>query len=284
MPLGPCGVVVQNAASSLEEVESEQVRDLLRAHGVVLFRGFSADDAMFSGFTKRFSSSFVGLLHRPEMRESVDGDGATSTVTVGSQLIAHHQEMGYSPVHPDLLWFLCITPAKNRGETFVCDGAALWEQMDDDLRDQFRREKVVYRFRRAGPDVWCFITGFDCTQEQALSAFEVNEGISARANADGTIDIDYRVSAVVRTRYGGTEAFVNSVIVQKAGSVYFEDGTPILRPVQMRLLELATPLSSNIRWQPGDIAMIDNTRCLHGRNGFADSGRQIHVRMSYANF
>ena len=43
---------------------------------------------------------------------------------------------------------------------------------------------------------------------------------------------------------------------------------------------LADDLTVDIRWSAGDVAIVDNTRWLHGRRAFpADSDRSILVRM-----
>ena len=41
-------------------------------------------------------------------------------------------------------------------------------------------------------------------------------------------------------------------------------------------------LTIDITWQRGDVAIVDNTRCLHGRRAFAGAAREILIRMGDA--
>jgi alpha-ketoglutarate-dependent taurine dioxygenase len=45
---------------------------------------------------------------------------------------------------------------------------------------------------------------------------------------------------------------------------------------------VAESLTTEIAWQRGDVAIIDNTRCLHGRRAFPGGTREILTRMGDA--
>jgi len=283
-PLAAFGsVITASPGATLDALPDDDIRALFRTRGVILFRGFCADDDAFVRLSQRFSSRFLGLVHPADLRETVESDGATSTVNLGNLLIAHHQEMGYSPIRPDILCFLCVVPARAKGETFLCDGVALWNKMDADQRNLFRSKKLRYTFPHAAPDMWPLFIGESRSRDETLAALAQMPGIRSHPSDDGTLHIEYEVEAVRRTRFGDQEAFVNSVIVQADG-MSFADGSEIPKALRLRLLALATSLNASIAWQHGDIAMIDNSRFLHGRAAFDDEKREIHVRMSYANF
>ena len=49
-----------------------------------------------------------------------------------------------------------------------------------------------------------------------------------------------------------------------------------------RVADAAESLTIEIAWQRGDVAIIDNTRCLHGRRAFTGGAREILTRMGDA--
>jgi hypothetical protein len=102
------------------------------------------------------------------------------------------------------------------------------------------------------------------------------------------VTTEYVTSAVMRTRWSGREAFVNSILIVewqeddlKRGMsvVRFEDGSRIPREVIAELKEVTGRLTRGIPWKPGQVAMLSNIRHMHGRNAFQDPKREIYVRM-----
>ena len=45
------------------------------------------------------------------------------------------------------------------------------------------------------------------------------------------------------------------------------------------LRALAETYTHEINWQDGDIAVIDNTRVMHGRRAIVDTNRQLFIGM-----
>ncbi|MGR3520867.1 MAG: TauD/TfdA family dioxygenase [Roseovarius sp.] len=53
-----------------------------------------------------------------------------------------------------------------------------------------------------------------------------------------------------------------------------------MSPVEIEALrELAESCTVEINWQDGDIAVIDNTRVMHGRRAIKDADRQLFIGM-----
>ena len=43
--------------------------------------------------------------------------------------------------------------------------------------------------------------------------------------------------------------------------------------------EIAEEFTHEINWQDGDIAVLDNTRVMHGRRAIADANRNLFIGM-----
>lgn len=96
------------------------------------------------------------------------------------------------------------------------------------------------------------------------------------------------VSAVVSTKYGSHKASANSLMTERENTLgdamALEDGTPVSASDAERIMDVIMSVTEEIPWVPGDLAFIDNTRFLHGRNPYKDSGRRIYSSLSFLNF
>jgi hypothetical protein len=106
--------------------------------------------------------------------------------------------------------------------------------------------------------------------------------------SDHSVVTTFLTPAHTQEIYSGRRAFVNNilpVIVQQSrghehSKVFLEDDTPIPADVLAEIEALAEELTVPLPWQRGDLAMINNSRCMHGRRQFNDSQREIFVRMA----
>ena len=273
------GAVVASAtpSSRLTALDAGEVAALYRSSGAVLFRGFPVDVDDFADFSARFTAGFV--VNGEATREYVSEEERIQTVNAGHQLIPLHAEMGYSPFRPDLIWFYCAVPPRAEGQTMLCDGVEAWERLDPELRETFRTKRVRYVFSRTR----AVAQGFE--RAWAEERLRAAEGVrSYRFHDDGSLDMEYVVTAAPPARHRDAPAFANSVIVEDR-RVSFEDGSPITRPVRLELFELTARLAYMHTWRAGDVLMIDNSRVMHGRAPFGkDDDRRILVRMGAEAF
>src|SRR5437763_1481966 len=113
-------------------LDRNQIIEAFRESGLVWFEGFALDLDLFREFTTLFTSHFV-TEYNPLERHYV-GDG-TMTVQYYHEGIPLHGEMAYLPrvspqlAPPDILWFYCARPARGHGDTLVCDGAKVVEEL-----------------------------------------------------------------------------------------------------------------------------------------------------------
>src|SRR5262245_52518044 len=116
--LGPkWGSLVETRGGDLVQLDRNETLARFLEAGVVLLRGFNADVRMFDAFGQSLFGDF--MVHPNRRREKVSDDRTTVLVDPDFTAIAAHQELGYFPVRPEVLWFHCIQPAKKGGETTV---------------------------------------------------------------------------------------------------------------------------------------------------------------------
>lgn len=266
-------LIVSDGSRDILSLDVDEVMSRFRSAGLLLFRGFELGSDGFTAFTERFTDRFT--RHSNRRRTVLSDDGTLMTVTPGMGLIRAHSEMAYSPLRPDALWFHCVRPASEGGETFVVDGARVVQEMAPETRELLLSKKVKHRLRNIRPEGWQSLLGASDVDE-TLRLLDSLPGLTYAMNGEGGLDTEFVTSAIKPTKYGDRLALNTSIL--DVGGV-FEDGTPIPRDVLWELAARTMEASYLIPWRRNDIAMIDNTRLLHGRKPFNDAERSLRIRM-----
>ena len=281
---GSTRIIRREANAPLHELPADDVQLLFKSAGVLLFRGFDVDAMNMFAFAERYSSRF----NRDRLRPPVPGtDGFVQMVTEGMAYIEPHAEQANSPFRPDAIWFCCEVPADADGETLVWDGVRVWEALSPALRELFSTRKLRF-FQRYAHDRWVRFLGEGTTLDDARRVLDGVPGLSYHIGEEHSIYIEYVCSAVVKTRYGDHDAFANGLLTERhntLGSLMsFDDGTLISDGVISAVEDAVRPLTEMLRWEPGDLAVVDNSRFLHGRNPYRDPRRRIFSTLSFLNF
>lgn len=270
------GVTIEppEGSPTLEALSDASVRELYRERGAVLFRGFRGGLQEHAiDFASRFLSECVSNGSRE--RSDVRAANKVQTVNRGDAMIPPHAEMAYGPLRPDILFFYCVKASDPpMSATLACDGVQVWAQMPAELKRLFTEKKLRYRFRRST------MLGEQCREH--LDRVHADTRVTLfEAHDDGSVDLDFVVSAAEPVRHGWALAFANSVIVERE-TVAFEDGTPVTDSTRRELFALTARLSHHVVWRTGDLLMVDNSRVMHGRRGSRGSvERQIAIRMGW---
>jgi hypothetical protein len=273
-------IVQSNNCQNIIELPVQENLDLFKSYGFLLFRGFEVDDKKMKAFAEQFSSRFI----RDRGRPLVDSrDGFVGLVDGGTHYISPHCEHANSPFRPDVVWFCCAVPAAQGGETLVWDGVRVWQEMSEELKKLFIDKKIRF-FQKFPAAAWKYFLGIGSTIVDVKKTLDSLEGVSYKINQDQSVSMEYVCSAVVKTKYNNHDAFANSLISEyknPRGVVTFEDGSPIPGAAINEIKEIMNRLTEVIPWQSGDLAMIDNSRFLHGRRAFKDTRRRIFSILSY---
>ena len=284
------GTTVLGTNSEICELDKAEVIDKFNSSSLLLFRGFDVDTDKFKTFTELFSTNFVSYVGGAYSREMINGDKTLLSVTGGKLHFAVplHGEMYYRKQKPDILWFYCASPPLKDGETTVCDGIQIYNELSSSTQKLFQEKRLKY-IRTYPEDVWQKIY-----QTDDLSHVEAvcrDNDMQLEVNRDHSITTNYIASAIQLSR-GKCNVFINNILPVVAqevnGSntslVRFEDNSKIPDVVINEIKTVTERIIHLVSWQTGDILMIDNTRLLHGRRAFADNQRDIYVRLCEANF
>lgn len=114
-----------------------------------------------------------------------------------------------------------------------------------------------------------------------------SNNVQMEVNEDESIDLSYICPAIHLSKYGNYRVFINSLLAANSISpelVCFDDDSEITYEIIYELSAIAAKITVDIRWQKGDILMVDNTRIMHGRRAFSDDKRNIYIRLCSPSF
>jgi hypothetical protein len=250
---------------TLAQCRTEQVVDLLRGHGYVVFSGFDPSVEEYEAFTVRFGTcEDTRHVHYPE-------SGAA---------LGFHAEDAYNPYRPDALWFFCAYEGSDGGiPTGVVDGVELlgamppaWRAFSRAARMRFDRQWEASVWRNAEP----------VTNRAALEAtLAAVPGVEFDFLSDGSLYIGYEVPLVVQTA-DGRESFANTltqaVTDQEFYGMTMADGSPLPTELVDVVTELASQRERDVGWRTGQVAVIDNIRMMHRRREYHQRDRDLRAR------
>ncbi len=277
----------------------------LLVHGAILFRGFGVASAAHL-------DRAVALLGGPSL-DYVDGNSPrrklangiyTSTEYPPEFFISLHNELSYSPRWPARVFFCCVTPAAEGGETPLVDSRKLLRALPDRVRETFTGKGIRYirnlhAGRGFGPS---WQTTFETDDRQVVETFCRTTGTDFRWNDDGSLSVTQIRPATARHPRTGEEVWFNQAdqfhpsthprpIYESILALYdgredlmpqtatFGDGTPIDPLLLDEVRRTAGEQMRLFPWQEGDLLMVDNMLVAHGRRPYRGE-RKVLVGMT----
>jgi hypothetical protein len=275
------GLRLDGAGDALVAIRPAEVLGQVREHGAVLLTGFDVDLERFVAFSDAFSPRFVGHGHS-RYREAVGSgqDRTTVGALVGQDRVRLHREMAYAPFAPDVLFFYCVAPAPVGGETTVIPAKKFFDGLAPAHQDLFLGKRLKFTFSWK-PPTWKAYLG-NMSAPEALERTRALQGIvRASLGTENAIEGEYVVSAILPDRSGNRNLFSNAFLsIQDYGpgittECSFEDGSLIDEALIREVDDVGEQLTSLVRWNAGDVIVIDNALVAHGRRPFEGSRKLI---------
>ena len=278
----------------------DSIETLLLKHGGVLFRSFNVNG---STELEQLISVFGELLvyqDRATPRSLVSGKIYTSTDTPAQYSIYLHNENSFAYTFPLKIFFFCMTPAQQGGETPVADVRKVFERINPKIRDRFIQKQVMYvrNFGSVFSPPWQ--TVFQSTDKTELEEFCRRTGIEVEwKKGDGLRTRQVRPALAKHPRTGEMVWFNHATVLhvstiepaRREGmlklikkedlphNTYYGDGSPIEPLVLDAPREAYRQEMVIFHWRKGDILMLDNMLTAHGRMPFVGT-RKVVVGMA----
>lgn len=282
--------------TTLTTCDPEAVRNSLKEHGAVVVRAA----ASLSDFEELSDQLMTPMVHHSTSttieRDVVNADRTTSTVNKGMDYIPLHREGSYAPGCPDMLMLYCVRPADAGGETTLCDGVDLLASLPPKVRD-FVENAILKWSWSATPERWMTTLGVSTKEEAEARLSKINLRLAPWEKLEANFDGDalkgvFQTLCVIPTKWGDKRSFCNSLLIyhyRQATEFYpkhiytpaLGDGSPFPVDLLEEIATYATEKTHSVSWKENDILLFDNSRYMHGRTGFTDTGRRILVRMGH---
>ncbi|WP_109468627.1 TauD/TfdA family dioxygenase [Albibacillus kandeliae] len=261
------------------------IRADLARDGWTLLRGFAPDMRAFSDLVGRLCQRVTFDPARSHTSEK------TQMVDAGLGPIGLHVENGNTPRCPDIVSFFAERAAFEGSQTTICDGAALYDAMSE--RDKARWSQAMTVERRLPELLWkrylanehpALSNPEEVRMEHILQFQQAVPGQTFDLHDDGSLTYRLTVAPVRRSAFGGEHlAFANAVLGPshnyEAPRYTLADGSPVTLDEIEDLRGQAEEHTNEINWQDGDIAVLDNTRVMHGRRAIVDVERTLFIGM-----
>jgi alpha-ketoglutarate-dependent taurine dioxygenase len=307
IPAGDCGFPVAFAATRTDwpcgdalawgRESAGALMQLLVSHGVILLRGLplaSAED--FDAFLCALDlpafayEESLSNAHRISLTKRV----FTANEAPRKLPIFLHHEMAQTATPPSHLVFFCEKASETGGATPVCRSDLLWErlqQKDGDFAARCDAKGLLYtNVMAANADAGSSMGRSWRSTFRATTRAEAEDrlrrlGYSWQWLDHDALQVTTHALPAVRTLPDGRRTFFNQLIAATQGwkdarndpsrAITFGDGTPLDAAGIAAASQIADALTFDLVWQPGDIALIDNSLAMHGRRPYTGTRRVL---------
>jgi alpha-ketoglutarate-dependent taurine dioxygenase len=279
----------------------ELIEDHLSHHGAILFRNFNLRAVgEFEQFIEAASDSPLEYQERSSPRSRVSGNIYTSTDHPAEQHIFLHNEQSYNQIFPMKIYFFCVTPAPQGGETPIADCRKVLKRLDPRLIQSFSQRKYMYvrnfgdgfglswqeAFQttiKSDVEEYCHKNEieFEWKKNNRLRTRQIRRAIARHPRTGQDIWFNHLTFFHVTT----LESAVRDSLLNEFGEdelpnqTYYGDGAAIENSVLDEIRHAYLSEATTFSWQKGDLLMLDNILTAHGRRPYVGP-RKIIVGMA----
>jgi alpha-ketoglutarate-dependent taurine dioxygenase len=281
----------------------EALDDLMVQYGGVMLRGFPVASAEeFNRLMGIFPTYEPGYVAGMSPRKKVTGQVLESTRLDESFKIILHSEMAYMKSYPPRLAFFSKVTAPVGGETIIGSLRAFMERFPADLKAKLegRKVKIVRNFGPAGNTRGVAVVdhadniGWDdafftdsreeveahCRKLGMEPIWHENGALTLREETDIFAEHPVTGERFYRSNLHANNTYERDPLFAELGRKvraaqkyptghYLDTGEKLTDAESEAILSVYDQVELAWPWQDGDVLMLDNLLCAHGRNPFS---------------
>ena len=292
--------------SSLESLVSVCLnrRDFLQAkllaHGALLFRAFKVETpADFERVVRAFSGKdLLDYVGGASPRVELGGGVYTSTEYPAQYALSLHNELSYSHIYPNHIYFCCLKPAETGGETPIADSRSILKNIDAEIVSQFKAKQIRYDRNLSADDGsgYAWQDAFETDDRKTVEDYCREADVKFVWKTNGGLRLSQTRPATAKHPATGEEVWFNqadgfhpsaldaetyeSLISTTDEEDFrlnsrFGDGSPIDVAMLEHIREVLKNEMVIFSWQTGDVLVLDNLLAAHGRMPFAGERKVV---------
>lgn len=279
--------------------------ETLLSRGAILFQGVAIDSVpVFEQVTGSIAVKFRNYIDGSYPRRKLKGHVYVSTEYDPAYNITLHNELSYSVKWPSKLFFGCIIPPEEGGETPLADSRRILQVMDPALLEEFNRKQVRYiRNLHGGEGLgpsWQEV--FETEDKKIVEKYCADIEIVYEWKDNGGLRLTHirpatAVHPVTKEKiwfnqvdqfhpsHFNKEIYETLLLLadydEEALPLYasFGDGSKISDDIIKEVQQTIDKVVVVRPWEKGDFIIVDNMLAAHGRKAYKGA-RQIVVSMS----
>lgn len=299
-------LVVQPALEGVDLLQwitgaRETVERWTREHSGVLFRGFEISSIEeFEQFARAFSPTLLDYVDQHTPRTKLNEHIYTSTEYPSDHHVPFHSENSKNSTWPLKIWFFCLQPASQGGETPIADNRKVFQLLDPAITKRFCEKNVMYvrnfgegvgltwqkvfqTAERAEVEVYCRQTGMTCEwkSNDRLRVRHVGQAVATHPQTLETVWFNQAHLFHVSGLSAEARESIRQVFSEEElpGNAYYGDGSPIEDSVLDEIREAYWQAAVTFPWRSGDVLMLDNMLLAHARTPYSGT-RRVAVAMA----
>jgi alpha-ketoglutarate-dependent taurine dioxygenase len=271
-------------------------------HGAVRFKTSALNSVSdFHGLLDNMGCELLNYEFGSTPRKNVQGKVYTSTEYPADQEIILHNEMAYTTQWPEQLWFYCDKADCQGGETPIADSREIYRSLDSRITKTFEQKELIYiRNYRPGLDLpWQEVFNTQDPLEVAKACQRLGVEFEFKAKGKELKTTQKCQSIAVHPKTGEKVWFNQAHLFHASNlapeyreimemmyaedelprNVMFGDGSKMDEGMLSEIREVMSAHKQIFQWQPGEVMLVDNLLCAHGREPFVGE-RKIVVAMN----
>ena len=261
------GLIIYNSKNeNLFDIQYNDTVSLFEQYGIILFRGFKLNGGELTKFTDIYTQEYSGDALRRKIRFD---NRKIRNVDYGFSKVDLHSEASFTPSWPELVWFYCNVAPNNGGETILCDGIKLWDDLTAETKGFFLSEPIHYQLKIP------VIKKRSNNIKKPWFMPIIGAGNGFVVHKDGCLHIVQKRYAVQESRMSGQFAFANHLFIHLDSEPQLVNRTlsnkrDIPDSIYKEITDKADPFTYDHIWEKNDFLMLDNKRFLHGRKSLTE--------------
>lgn len=286
-----------HALADLALSNKAQIQENLLQHGAILFRGFDvASVAEFENFVSEYSGKpFFNYAGGVSPRNALSDGVYTSTEYPSDLPLSLHNELSYSDIFPEHLYFFCLTAPQFGGETTLGDSRRIIKHISPKTVGLFKYKRVCYERNLSGDkgSGYSWQDAFETDSKEQVKQRCNDLRADFKWNPDNSLCLSQIGPATKNHPKTGEEVWFNqaegfhhSILPENSWQQEtprldssFGDGSPICLTTLTSIRDVMQKETIKHKWQKGDILLIDNILTAHGRMPFTGL-RKIALAMT----